>query len=359
MKQKLASVLMALLLLLTLPVHAAAEQLDLGGAIPSDVTYYQTVHDDFAESTLPAAYQGMDHTVYDWQDWPTPVTLGDENWLCFQKLANYGSGIVRTFAPVSGEVAIRFYFQPADASLHAPLTLRNSAGDTIAQLSIGKAEILQAIYLDEPDGSSRALNNDGAVADLLDNTVYRLVWLINTWDGVQTVYLNNTKILDNHPLWQDTADVAALQIWLKFTYQNTPLYLSDLRVGYAKERVLLREPLAGPIGVTVDGTPLDLAVAPCVVGNRILVPARALLEHLGASVLWDETTASVAVVAGDRHAAFSVGAHMGYVNGRVVPFVEPPQIIEGVTMVPMRMIAEALGCRVAWDAEADTVVITT
>lgn len=47
------------------------------------------------------------------------------------------------------------------------------------------------------------------------------------------------------------------------------------------------------------------------------------------------------------------------VNGQTVQCDVPPEIINGRTMVPIRAVAEALGCQVSWDATQNAVVITS
>ncbi|MDF9410046.1 copper amine oxidase N-terminal domain-containing protein [Pelotomaculum isophthalicicum JI] len=47
------------------------------------------------------------------------------------------------------------------------------------------------------------------------------------------------------------------------------------------------------------------------------------------------------------------------VNGDIIQPDVPPQIINGRTMVPIRFVAEALGANVQWDAQTNSVIITT
>jgi hypothetical protein len=48
-----------------------------------------------------------------------------------------------------------------------------------------------------------------------------------------------------------------------------------------------------------------------------------------------------------------------FVNGQQLTPDVPAQIIEGRTMVPIRFVAEALGANVSWDANTNSVIITT
>jgi len=45
-------------------------------------------------------------------------------------------------------------------------------------------------------------------------------------------------------------------------------------------------------------------------------------------------------------------------NGRALAFTQPPELINGRTMVPMRDIFEALGARVDWNNDTLTVTAT-
>ena len=45
------------------------------------------------------------------------------------------------------------------------------------------------------------------------------------------------------------------------------------------------------------------------------------------------------------------------VNGKDIPLDVPAQILNGRTMVPVRFIAEALGCEVEWLDKEKTVII--
>lgn len=52
-----------------------------------------------------------------------------------------------------------------------------------------------------------------------------------------------------------------------------------------------------------------------------------------------------------------IKAEYAKVNGKDVPLDVPAQILNGRTMVPIRFVAEALGCEVEWLAKEKTVII--
>lgn len=47
------------------------------------------------------------------------------------------------------------------------------------------------------------------------------------------------------------------------------------------------------------------------------------------------------------------------IDGKEIETDVPPQIINGRTMVPVRVVAENLGCAVKWDKQNNTVIITS
>lgn len=47
------------------------------------------------------------------------------------------------------------------------------------------------------------------------------------------------------------------------------------------------------------------------------------------------------------------------INGNVIQSDVPPQVINGRTMVPIRIVAESLGAQVHWDSSSSSVIITS
>lgn len=47
-----------------------------------------------------------------------------------------------------------------------------------------------------------------------------------------------------------------------------------------------------------------------------------------------------------------------FINGVPITMDVPPEIISGVFMLPLRGVAQALGCVITWDAVAMSIVFT-
>lgn len=115
---------------------------------------------------------------------------------------------------------------------------------------------------------------------------------------------------------------------------------------------------ASGIKIQINGQNKEFDVMPQIIEGRTLVPMRAIFEEFGADIQWDDKTRTVKATAGDTTVTLVVNYPRGDVNGKDVTLDVPPMIINGRTMVPVRFVAEALGCEVNWDGSSQTVIIT-
>ena len=111
----------------------------------------------------------------------------------------------------------------------------------------------------------------------------------------------------------------------------------------------------------VNDEPQEMLLAPFIEGGRTLVPFRFIGESLGAAIDFtlDPQTRLVHKVTyrlEDNYIVLTIGSTLAEVNGLPVKLEVAPNIIEGTTVVPLRFIAENLGCKVEW--EADEQIIT-
>src|SRR3990172_1663460 len=116
---------------------------------------------------------------------------------------------------------------------------------------------------------------------------------------------------------------------------------------------------AQTIRLVVDGQPLFFDQPPVVIGGRVLVPLRGVFERLGAFVQWDPASNTVIATRGDTQVRLTIGSRQAFVNQRVVFLDVPALIVQGRTLVPLRFVSEAMGARVDWDAATRTVFITS
>ncbi|MDR3091814.1 MAG: copper amine oxidase N-terminal domain-containing protein [Clostridiales bacterium] len=85
--------------------------------------------------------------------------------------------------------------------------------------------------------------------------------------------------------------------------------------------------------------------------NLTLVPVRLVGERLGGSVSWDDKTKSITITKGiDNIVEMTIGGNTAVVNGSKIKIASPAQLIDGVTYVPLRVIADCFGIQVGYYA---------
>lgn len=114
------------------------------------------------------------------------------------------------------------------------------------------------------------------------------------------------------------------------------------------------------IKVKIDGEELTFKEqAPVMVDNRVLVPMRAIFEKLGADVQWLASSRKVVANTDTKNITMTIGDKVYYLNGEKKELDVPPQVLNDRTVVPIRAVSEALDCKVSWDQENLTVLIST
>jgi N-acetylmuramoyl-L-alanine amidase len=114
-----------------------------------------------------------------------------------------------------------------------------------------------------------------------------------------------------------------------------------------------------PVSLVLDGVPVESAVPPVVIRERTLIPARAVFESMGASVSWNEELRQVGVTTAGAVILLTVDAFEYAIDGNIYTADVPPLIIDERTMIPVRIVAEAMGCDIKWDDLARTVSVTS
>jgi hypothetical protein len=97
---------------------------------------------------------------------------------------------------------------------------------------------------------------------------------------------------------------------------------------------------------------------PVLMKGTTLVPMRAIFEELGAKIDWNADAQAVTATKGDITIGIAIGKEDATINGEKVKLTQKAQLINGNTMVPLRFVSEALGATVQWDGVNSEVLIT-
>ena len=104
--------------------------------------------------------------------------------------------------------------------------------------------------------------------------------------------------------------------------------------------------------VNVDNEAVIYDAAPVIRNDRTLVPIRIITEALGGKVDWNGATKEVTLSINDKEIKMTIGKTLE-------KYCVAPVIIDGRTFVPVRFVADELGANVAWDDATKTVTIKT
>lgn len=116
------------------------------------------------------------------------------------------------------------------------------------------------------------------------------------------------------------------------------------------------------IKVVVNGESIDFTgdQEPVIQNGRTLVPFRAVFEKMGAEVSWFDDIKLCEATYGSITVSIAIGDDKVTIGeGNVIETDVPAQIINGRTMVPLRVLSESIGAEVSWDGETKTVTVTT
>lgn len=99
-------------------------------------------------------------------------------------------------------------------------------------------------------------------------------------------------------------------------------------------------------------------VAPKIVNNRTMLPARFVSEQLGAKVEWNEEARTVTITKDETTIVLTIDSKKATVNGEEVELDSEAFIENDRTYTPIRFISEHLGAKVNWNGAYNWVVIT-
>ncbi|MDR2167152.1 MAG: hypothetical protein LBE35_04790 [Clostridiales bacterium] len=116
----------------------------------------------------------------------------------------------------------------------------------------------------------------------------------------------------------------------------------------------------GGINVTIDGIRQNFEVPPQLIDDRTKVPLRAIAEALGMAVGHDPAANAAILTLGNVVVNHVIGTNTLSINGTISSFEDQRSlIVDGRTLMPVRMLAEAVGAQVEWNSARRTVEITT
>lgn len=96
---------------------------------------------------------------------------------------------------------------------------------------------------------------------------------------------------------------------------------------------------------------------PIILNGRTLVPIRAIIETMGGTVGWDSSENKVTLNAYEHDIMMWLNQKDILVDGAMVSTDTAPQSINGRTMLPIRFVADNIGCQITWIGSTRQIVI--
>lgn len=110
--------------------------------------------------------------------------------------------------------------------------------------------------------------------------------------------------------------------------------------------------------ININGTDITTEPAYITVSGVTLVPLRTIAEAFGAQVEWDDESRQITITYSGVTIFLTVGSKAAIVNDHAEELEEAPIISGETTMVPLRFIAETFGAEVSFDETTQLITIT-
>ncbi|OPX91269.1 copper amine oxidase N-terminal domain-containing protein [Pelotomaculum sp. PtaB.Bin117] len=112
---------------------------------------------------------------------------------------------------------------------------------------------------------------------------------------------------------------------------------------------------------TVNGKEVTMDAAPYLKNDRTYLPVRFVAQAVGITdnnIIWNEADQSVILIKDGTVVKLIIGNNTMIINGTSFSMDVAPEIVDpGRTMLPVRWVAQALGCDINWDDATQTVTV--
>jgi len=132
-------------------------------------------------------------------------------------------------------------------------------------------------------------------------------------------------------------------------------------VKYIKKIIIILQ--IGNYNCFVNNNKIEMDTSPKIIQGRTYLPIRYIITPLGGEISWDSIEKKTTILFKEKIIELWIGKNYARINGEI-KLIDPdnpnvvPIIIEGRTMLPIRFVAENLGCKVDWDGATKTITIT-
>lgn len=117
------------------------------------------------------------------------------------------------------------------------------------------------------------------------------------------------------------------------------------------------------ISINVNGSDIPMDDSPIIYNGTTLVPLKVLQDVLDISLSWNNSSKMLTVVKGDKSGLLKIGNPSASITmgneKNTLNLTQPPMIINNRVMAPIRFISELFDRKITWNANTQTINITT
>ncbi|WP_343184372.1 leucine-rich repeat domain-containing protein [Anoxynatronum sibiricum] len=114
---------------------------------------------------------------------------------------------------------------------------------------------------------------------------------------------------------------------------------------------------ADEICLYVNGVCLEVDQPPIVEAGCTLLPISPVAKAMGAEIRWNSSEKAAEMIYGEQALTIPINADYARMNGRQIDLFYPTQLRNGRTMIHSRLLIDAFGVRIHFDAENRMVTI--
>lgn len=157
---------------------------------------------------------------------------------------------------------------------------------------------------------------------------------------LKTPYASNEKVLKN------------ITLYAAWTKEDSEV---DTPISGETDKIVFSP---GSKTINIFGQETENDVAPIIVNDRVMLPARRVAEALGANVIWIGENNEVVITKDAIKIQLFIGSEKAIVDGEEVMLDSAAFARDGRTYTPARFVAEKLGAKVEYNEETNQVIIT-
>lgn len=119
-------------------------------------------------------------------------------------------------------------------------------------------------------------------------------------------------------------------------------------------------PIWADSGITVnyEGSMISFDTPPFLEDGITMIPMRAIAEKIGAEVIWSPSSKIVTIKRNGDVLEIPAGGTIATKNDENIPLDMPAKIVDGRVFVPLRFVGEQLGLNVVWDKDTKVIALT-